>query len=249
MSPAFEVKPLYEQVTDEFVRRIVSREWNAGSVIPNEADLARDLGVSLGTVRKAFGALCDMQMVMRVPGKGTTVVNQSENNSNHRFINTRDGEGRPVLGTLAVCDPRIVQATAEMSALFGCPIGSQVLRFTRTRAYRDRIFTTEIVHLPLSPKDDLTMAERAKALWYDYDITVEKAERISVTPADADDARELDVAPGTSLFRSTRLIYGYRGRVLEHRTGSIHLGDDLSFVIGPSDNRLSFAQRGAAPGF
>jgi GntR family transcriptional regulator len=215
-------------------------------VISNEADLARDLGVSLGTVRKAFALLGEMQMVMRIPGKGTTVVNQSENNSNHRFINTRDAEGQPVLGDLHVADARIVEATAEMAAVFECPVGSKVLRFLRTRTYRDRVFTTEVVHLPIVPGDDLTMAERAKALWYDYDITVEKTECICVSPADRTDAEELHVVPGTSLFRSTRLIYGYKGHVLEHRVGSIHLGEDLTFMIGPPDRRLT-SRRAQSP--
>jgi DNA-binding FadR family transcriptional regulator len=36
------------------VRRITALEWKPGAAIPNEADLAREVGVSPGTMRKAL---------------------------------------------------------------------------------------------------------------------------------------------------------------------------------------------------
>ena len=46
-------KALYLQVRDTLAQRIASGEWKPGSAVPNEADLALEMGVSAGTVRKA----------------------------------------------------------------------------------------------------------------------------------------------------------------------------------------------------
>ncbi|HXE85900.1 MAG TPA: GntR family transcriptional regulator, partial [Hyphomicrobiaceae bacterium] len=39
---------------DMLAERIARREWKPGFVVPNEGELARELGVSAGTVRKAL---------------------------------------------------------------------------------------------------------------------------------------------------------------------------------------------------
>jgi GntR family transcriptional regulator len=51
---AFLNRPLYLQVRDVLAERIVSGDLLPGSAIPSETDLAREIGVSAGTVRKAL---------------------------------------------------------------------------------------------------------------------------------------------------------------------------------------------------
>ena len=50
----FSTRPLYLQVRDLLVARIVAGEWRPGGTLPNEVDLARELSVSPGTVRRAL---------------------------------------------------------------------------------------------------------------------------------------------------------------------------------------------------
>ena len=45
--------PLYAQIRDLLIARINDGDWPAGTLIPSEIDLAQQLGVSQGTVRKA----------------------------------------------------------------------------------------------------------------------------------------------------------------------------------------------------
>jgi GntR family transcriptional regulator len=47
-------RALYLQVRDLLTDRIAQGTWKAGCHIPNEMDLAREVGVSTGTVRKAL---------------------------------------------------------------------------------------------------------------------------------------------------------------------------------------------------
>ena len=47
-------RPLYLQLRDALAERIAGGDWKPGNAIPNESDLAREFGVSTGTMRKAL---------------------------------------------------------------------------------------------------------------------------------------------------------------------------------------------------
>jgi len=73
LTPAF-MPHLYEQVLARIIEAISTGRWAAGDAIPTEAELARDAGVSIGTVRKAVDALVAQQALVRRQGKGTYVA-------------------------------------------------------------------------------------------------------------------------------------------------------------------------------
>jgi GntR family transcriptional regulator len=50
--PAF--RPLYRQVKERLVARLIDGTWPPGVPLPSEQQLAQELGVSQGTVRKAL---------------------------------------------------------------------------------------------------------------------------------------------------------------------------------------------------
>lgn len=67
-------RPLYLRARDRIVERIRKGEWNVGDRIPSETDLARELRVSPGTMRKALDLMEVEQVVTRQQGVGTTVA-------------------------------------------------------------------------------------------------------------------------------------------------------------------------------
>lgn len=67
------IKPLYVQLLELLEKEIVSGEREPGEQLPSENELAKQFGVSLITVRKAIGVLCERQLVERKQGKGTFV--------------------------------------------------------------------------------------------------------------------------------------------------------------------------------
>jgi len=67
------MRPLYLQVRDLVLERITGGTWKPGAMLPAEVDLARELGISSGTVRKALDALEAEHVVSRRQGKGTFV--------------------------------------------------------------------------------------------------------------------------------------------------------------------------------
>jgi GntR family transcriptional regulator len=65
--------PLYYQVMMEIRDNILSGKWGSGSQIPGELDLARQLGVSVITVRQALGQLAEEGYLRRQRARGTFV--------------------------------------------------------------------------------------------------------------------------------------------------------------------------------
>jgi GntR family transcriptional regulator len=62
---------LYLQVAAALAERVASGQWQPGFPIPNETDLAREFGVSAGTMRRALDKLEADRIVARRQGRGT----------------------------------------------------------------------------------------------------------------------------------------------------------------------------------
>lgn len=70
--------PLYFQIQELMRARIRAKEWSGGRYLPNEGDLAKEYGVSVGTMRKALDLLGQQNLIVRRQGLGTYV-----NDNNH----------------------------------------------------------------------------------------------------------------------------------------------------------------------
>ena len=73
----FHVTPLYVQVSDLVRQQILSGMWKINTALPPEGDIARDFGVSPGTMRKALDMLEAEGLVTRMQGRGTFIVDKA----------------------------------------------------------------------------------------------------------------------------------------------------------------------------
>ena len=71
--------PAYARLRDTLASRIANGEWMADQPIPSEARLAREYGVSIGTVRKGIDGLVGEGLLERRQGSGTYVKAPSFN--------------------------------------------------------------------------------------------------------------------------------------------------------------------------
>ena len=94
----FSTRPLYLQLRDALAERIAHGEWRPGTAIPNESDLAREFGVSSGTMRKALDLMEGEHLLTRRQGRGTFVNDQSSDEMAMRFNNVRSKDGQRVCG-------------------------------------------------------------------------------------------------------------------------------------------------------
>jgi GntR family transcriptional regulator of arabinose operon len=70
--------PLYLQVSEVLIQRILSGEWPTGASLPAEPTLCVEFAVARGTVRQALSKLEDEGYIRRERGRGTFVIWGSE---------------------------------------------------------------------------------------------------------------------------------------------------------------------------
>lgn len=75
--PSLTRPSLRDQVISVLVGRILSREWEPGTRVPSEPELATQLGVSRSVVRDAVQVLCAWGLLKVRHGVGTTVTHPS----------------------------------------------------------------------------------------------------------------------------------------------------------------------------
>src|ERR1700749_2401017 len=79
-------RPLYRQVYDIVVRRVAEGNWRPGEALPSEQNLARELGVSQGTMRKVLDSLTAEKVLERRQGKGTFIAENTQERTLFRFF-------------------------------------------------------------------------------------------------------------------------------------------------------------------
>lgn len=142
-------RPLYIQLRDSLIDRIARGDWKVGKPIPNEIELARQFGVSAGTVRKALDSLEEARLVVRQQGRGTFV---------------RDAYADYQLKFATICCPKGIALTGRIAAVevdvgtvadigrkeMGWPLAAMIYRIKQIRSIDDRPFMLEQSVLPHS---------------------------------------------------------------------------------------------------
>src|SRR5215510_10528354 len=136
----FQVRPLYLQVRDALLDRIKDGRWKPGANLPSEIDLYRQLGVSLGTLRKALGVLESEQLIIREPGRGTFVRDHQAGQALGRFNPIRSADGRPLRGQVTSRKVSLAAPTSAERTALRLQAGDQVVRIQRIRTHDGRPF-------------------------------------------------------------------------------------------------------------
>jgi GntR family transcriptional regulator len=220
----FATRPLYLQVRDVLATRIASQEWKPSSVIPNEGDLAREFGVSSGTMRKALDLLEAERLLTRRQGRGTFVNDQASDDLSTRYTRIWGLKGERITGDILLA--RIVEDQANEAERLRLRLqpSDRVHRVQRVRAYKGEPFLVEDIALPAALFPELAARKdtppRIVSLAQEFGILLGKCEeRVYVGTAAADVAQHLRLAPDAAVLVLDRLIYGLDGRPVEWRLG------------------------------
>ena len=221
-------RPLYLQVRDIMIERIGKAEWKPGTAIPNEVELAREFGLSTGTIRKALDHLEAERAVTRKQGRGTYVTDQSSDALVSRFWRIGGADGKPLAADANTIEFAEASASEEERRRLHLGPNDQVYRIHGVCLNRGLAFMVEDASLPsalfpglLEKKD---VAHRIGAIAQRYGILLGRAEeRISIGTVPATIATRLCVAPNTPVLRLDRLLLTLDGRPLEWRIAHCHL--------------------------
>ncbi len=83
--------PIYEQVKDEIIRLIMNGELMPGDSLLSMRQLAKELGISIITTKRAYRDLEAAGYVHSVVGKGTYVSEQNTELQKERILNEIEG--------------------------------------------------------------------------------------------------------------------------------------------------------------
>jgi GntR family transcriptional regulator len=218
--------PLYHQIYLMLRERIVSGLIPAGTLLEGEQEMARLLGVSRITVKRALNELAARGLVERQRGRGTTAsgaaviplvaggfdtllesLQRMGVQTDVELLEVRDEPaGEAVAARLEIAPEAFVQRAVRLRRLSGQPFSYLVnfIPLDISRGYaREDLATTSM----------LTLLERAGA-------AAQEAEQwISAVAAGAAIAAALDVAPGAPLLRVDRVMRGPRRRPVQFIEG------------------------------
>jgi GntR family transcriptional regulator len=220
----FSHRPLYLQLRDALAERIATGAWKPGAAISNEGDLAREFGVSPGTMRKALDLMEHDRLVTRRQGRGTFVNDQSSDELSLRYINIRGRDGQRLIGD--VKSPEITKSAANKMecARLDLLTGDGVYRIRRVRLSDDEPFMLEEASVPATLFPGLeemsASTHRIVCLAQKHGILLGRAEeRISIGSASPDVAEALNVATGSPIAVLDRVVRAIDGRAIEWRIG------------------------------
>jgi GntR family transcriptional regulator len=230
-------RPLYRQVKDVLTRRIADGVWAAGGTLPSEFDIAADLGVSPGTVRKALDELAAENLVVRRQGKGTFVARHDDERILFQFFKLFPDTGERRFPDSRILSVDVRAADADAARVLDLRKGARVIEIERVRMLVDTVCMVERITLPKARFPGIEKRALPNNLYEmyraDFGVTIARAsERLKALAANRREARHLDVAVGAPLLSIDRTAFAIDGAPVERRvslcrTDTIHYLSDL----------------------
>jgi GntR family transcriptional regulator len=220
---ALDFQPRYARVAQSLIEAIASGKHPVGTMIPTEAELCASLGVSRNTIRTALGVLSDMGLVTRHAGIGTVVRSLS---ASPRYVQEAE--------TLSSLFPNIeateqqtlsereVVADEALSKLLDCRPGEAWLQIESLRSIRQHKLPVAYSHLyvPAHMKSLAGKFDRLRAPAYTVIDKYSKFrvaklfQETSAAPVSKQEARRLNVEPGSAGMQILRRYFAIDGQVV-----------------------------------
>jgi GntR family transcriptional regulator len=215
-------RPLYQQVRDTLTKRIVDGIWRSGDMVPSEFQIAAELGVSQGTIRKALDEMTAANLLVRRQGKGTFVASHDEARILFQFFKLKPDSGAQIFPESEVLQVKLRKAQSAEIERLTLEKGASVILITRVRSLAGSRCIVENICLPQALFDGLQQDNIPNNLYQLYavrfGITIAGGEEsLKAVAAPADVASVLNVAIGSPLLLIDRIATSLDGRAVEWR--------------------------------
>jgi GntR family transcriptional regulator len=216
-------RPLYRQVRELLVGRLRDGTWLPGALIPSEMQIAAELGVSQGTVRKALDDMRGDNLLIRQQGRGTFVARHDEARILFQFFKLMPDSGPAVFPESELRHVSTENANPEEQRALGLEPGEPVIRIARVRSLAGRPSISEYLTVPARIFTGLGTDVPVENNLYDlyasrFGITVAGGkERIRAVALPAEDAALLGLEAGTPVLTIDRIAVALDGQPIEWR--------------------------------
>lgn len=207
---------LYQQVSQDLLHRIADEGFEKGAMLPSEAELCEEYGVSRITIRAAIGQLVEKGLLVRRPGVGTFVTGRRNTAREFNLVGFLE-EGR--LFTSEPVSNDVLEADDRLAELLDLAPGAPV-RHIRTAVHREGEpltvadgYSPDTPDQRLSEEDYRRPVASAIAIGIRTRRKVHRAEQtLDAIAATGEVARLLDLAEGTPIIRARRVYFTVKDR-------------------------------------
>jgi GntR family transcriptional regulator len=216
-------RPLYVRVRELLERKFAQRKLESGSRLPSEDQLARELGVSLRTVRQALDQLENEQLSRRREDAPTTGASPSRERADRLHLpwNESEESHRGGARLLRQVHRRATEVERERLQLDS---GERLLATERVRYRAGAPFMYEKACLAVGRLPSIRhgsvgnycLTELARQCGVHLGLA---REQVSAARASALVAKHLGVEPHASLIKLDRVVYTRDGLPVEWRVG------------------------------
>jgi len=207
----------WEDIRADVLRRIRSREWPPGGLIPGEEALAVEFGVARATVNRALTALAEAGVIERKKRAGTRVAELPVRRARLDIPVIRlDVLGRGLAYDFKLLADRMAPAPVPVTARLGLPEATPMRYLETLHLAGGRPFVHEARWLnPASlPTPTPDFATTSANEWLVTHVSLVSGDiAFTAEPASASEAAVLGIAPGTALLVAERTTTGTAGPV------------------------------------
>lgn len=215
---------LHAQISDAIRAKIAEGGWPAHHRLKPEPELAMELGVSRGTLRRALTTLIEQGMLKQVRGKGTFVTDTLIEPAGAQKLSTlsEDFASQGIVLNTTVVSAEEVDPPPVVGSLLRVPTGQRVFRLVRVRATQEHpiALVHNYVRLDAAPglaSVDFTSTTLFGALEGQFQLKIGTARRtFSALSAKGDVARALGLAEGSPVQYLEQLTFLADGSPVEY---------------------------------
>lgn len=216
--------PLHRQVSASFRSKISSGRWQPHYRLQAEPDLASELGISRGTLRRAISTLVDEGLLVHMRGRGTFVTSTVIEPSIGQKLSTlaEDFASLGIDWSTTVLDVRLTVAPPAAASLLDIPVGGMVFQLTREgRTNTEAVaYLVNFVRADLAPgieAVDFSATGLFTVLEHQYGLVIESGRRtFSAVPAPVEVSSALDIDVGTPMQYLEQITYLADGQPIEY---------------------------------
>lgn len=223
---------IHSQISERIRNRVATGEWPAHYRLKSEPELAAELGVSRGTLRRALTTLIEEGLLRQVRGRGTFVTSTTFEPAIAQRLSTlsEDFAHQGVVFDTEVRSAEAIEPPRPVAALLDVPAGGQVLRLSRLRSTDGDPVTllTNYVRLDLTPgilETDFSRESLFGTLEGKFGMKIGTARRTFSAEAATDEiAAALRLSVGEPVQYMQQVTYLADGRPIEFSDVWIHSG-------------------------
>ena len=223
---------IHAQISDQFRSRIATGEWPANYRLKSEPDLAGELGVSRGTLRRALTTLIEEGLLKQVRGRGTFVTSTTIEPAIAQKLSTltEDFAKQGIDTATEVIEASLIDPPRPIAALLDLARGGAVFKLVRRRSAADGpvalLYNYVRADLVSGIENvDFSSMSLFGTLEQQFGLKIASARRtFSARAADGVVARYLDLAEGSPVQYLEQVTYLADGRPIEYSDVWIHSG-------------------------